>query len=171
MHSDRSFRRVLSAVLMLACLGAPMSRGRPLSVSPMGRTRLCPWTRVRSSCRNTRLLSSPGKGHCESKADWIFRCWAKRAVDCGESPECPQYSCSGVACVAGVHGQWGDVLSAATNEVFPPGFFSDGDSSLAFDSQGRLFWTYSGGRTDNELPDILLHRSIRPRERSSPGIP
>ena len=171
MHSDRSFRRVLSAVLMLACLGAPMSRGRPLSVSPMGRTRLCPWTRVRSSCRNTRLLSSPGKGHCGNEGGLDIPLLGENEPSIAVNPlNAHNIAVAGLRALR-VSTDSGATFSAATNEVFPPGFFSDGDSSLAFDSQGRLFWTYLGGRTDNELPDILLHRSIRPRERSSPGIP
>jgi hypothetical protein len=45
---------------------------------------------------------------------------------------------------------------AATTQVFPSGFVSCGDPSVAFDSQGRLFWTYLGCRLDNDEPDVFV---------------
>jgi len=65
----------------------------------------------------------------------------------------------------------GATFSAATNEVFPPGFSSDGDSSLAFDSQGQLFWTYLGVRTDNNLPDVFVAQVNPTTGAILPGYP
>ena len=50
----------------------------------------------------------------------------------------------------------GATFSAPTAAVVPTGFSMAGDPSLAFDSQGRLFWTYLGRRTDNAQFDVFI---------------
>jgi hypothetical protein len=44
-------------------------------------------------------------------------------------------------------------------------------SSLAFDSQGQLFWTYLGGRNDNNLPDIFVVQVNPTTGAILPGYP
>ena len=50
----------------------------------------------------------------------------------------------------------GASFSAFTVAVVPAGFGLGGDPSLAFDSQGRLFWTYLGRRNDNGNLDVFI---------------
>ena len=49
----------------------------------------------------------------------------------------------------------GATFSAATPAPVPAGFGRAGDPSLAFDSQGRLFWTYLGAASLNQL-DVFI---------------
>lgn len=50
----------------------------------------------------------------------------------------------------------GATFSAATSAAVPATHGLCGDPSLAFDSQGRLFWTYLGCRTNNSQFDIFV---------------
>lgn len=50
----------------------------------------------------------------------------------------------------------GATFSAGTAAVVPATHTMAGDPSLAFDSQGRLFWTYLGQRTDNGNLDVFV---------------
>lgn len=50
----------------------------------------------------------------------------------------------------------GDTFSAPIAAVVPAGYFRSGDPSLAFDSQGRLFWTYLGSRADNGNLEVFI---------------
>lgn len=47
-------------------------------------------------------------------------------------------------------------FTAATQSPLPAGYTRSGDPSVAFDSQGRLFWTYLGTRTDNGNIDVFI---------------
>jgi hypothetical protein len=47
-------------------------------------------------------------------------------------------------------------FSAPIAAVVPAGYTPAGDPSLAFDSVGRLFWTYLGSRIDNRLLDVFI---------------
>jgi hypothetical protein len=46
-----------------------------------------------------------------------------------------------------------------------------GDPSLAFDSQGRLFWTYLGLRRDNQRSDVFIAQFDPATGESVPGYP
>ena len=50
----------------------------------------------------------------------------------------------------------GATFSSPTVPVVPAGFGLAGDPSLAFDSQGRLFWTYLGRRQDNDNLEVFI---------------
>ncbi len=50
----------------------------------------------------------------------------------------------------------GGTFSAATAATFPATHTSCGDSSVAFDSQGRLFWTYLGCVSGTSRADIFI---------------
>ena len=50
----------------------------------------------------------------------------------------------------------GATFSDPTPAQVPAGYGLGGDPSLAFDSQGRLFWTYLGRRGDTEQLDIFI---------------
>lgn len=50
----------------------------------------------------------------------------------------------------------GASFSAPVLAPVPVTHVQAGDPSLAFDSQGRLFWTYLGRRTDNNLWDVFM---------------
>jgi hypothetical protein len=50
----------------------------------------------------------------------------------------------------------GNSFSAAVTSVVPTGYSRAGDPSLAFDSLGRLFWTYLGRRTDNSNLEVFV---------------
>jgi hypothetical protein len=50
----------------------------------------------------------------------------------------------------------GATFSAPTAAQVPAGFQLGGDPSLAFDSRGRLFWTYLGSRLDNGNLDVFI---------------
>ena len=50
----------------------------------------------------------------------------------------------------------GATFSAPTVPVVPAGYGLAGDPSLAFDSQGRLFWTYLGRRQDNGNLEVFI---------------
>ena len=49
----------------------------------------------------------------------------------------------------------GASFSAPTSAPMPTGYSPGGDPSLAFDSQGRLFWTYLGWGSNGQL-DVLI---------------
>jgi hypothetical protein len=50
----------------------------------------------------------------------------------------------------------GATFSAPTPAQVPAGYGRAGDPSLAFDSQGRLFWTYLGARNDNRNLEVFI---------------
>ena len=60
-------------------------------------------------------------------------------------------------------------FSAPTLAPVPATHSRAGDPSLAFDSQGRLFWTYLGRRRDNGLIDVLVS-GVNPTTGKS-GLP
>ena len=56
----------------------------------------------------------------------------------------------------------GTTFSAATPAPVPATHSQAGDPSLAFDNQGRLFWTYLGQRFDNGNLDVFIAQVIPP---------
>lgn len=50
----------------------------------------------------------------------------------------------------------GTTFTAPTDALVPAGYIPVGDPSLAFDSQGRLFWTYLGRLTSTFTNDIFI---------------
>ena len=65
----------------------------------------------------------------------------------------------------------GSVWGSSIFTPLPSTHFCEGDSSLAFDSQGRLFWTYLGGRFDNGNIDIFVSQLNPATGAVLPGYP
>ncbi len=65
----------------------------------------------------------------------------------------------------------GATFSAATPAPVPATHGRSGDPSVAFDSQGRLFWTYLGSRTDNGNLDVFISQVNPATGAILPGYP
>ena len=65
----------------------------------------------------------------------------------------------------------GATWSAPIQAPVPPTHFCDGDPSLTFDGQGRLLWSYLGGRFDNNNVDIFITQLNPATGEVAPGFP
>jgi hypothetical protein len=68
----------------------------------------------------------------------------------------------------------GATFSAPTYSALPLGYLGAGDPSVAFDSQGRLFWTYLGLRKRNPgryKPDVFISQVDPATGAVLPGYP
>ena len=65
----------------------------------------------------------------------------------------------------------GATFSPPTPSPVPVTHSVGGDPSLAFDSQGRLFWTYLGSRNDNDNLDVFISQVDPTTGAILPGYP
>jgi hypothetical protein len=172
MHADRSFRRSLSVVLAFAFLVAPLYlQGEAAEREPVGASSATPMEKgtIILPEHEAPIITPKRTFGVEGGRD-IPLLGAREPTIAVNPLNANNIAVAGLRALR-VSTDNGVTFSAATNEVFPPGFVSDGDPSLAFDSQGRLFWTYLGGRTDNNLPDVFVAQVDPTTGAILPGYP
>ena len=140
MHVDRSCRRSLSAVLVFAFVVAPLFvQGEAAEPASGGGPSARPMEQgaITLSEHEAPFITRPRTLRVEGGLDLPLL--GENEPSIAVNPlDADNIAVAGLRALR-VSTDNGATFSAATNEVFPPGYFSDGDPSLAFDREGRLF--------------------------------